>query len=125
MFIGIKPLSVNQVRQWKRFKTKVYLNREAYMLAGLPSYNTLIEDVPMEVSIEFWFSNSACDIDNCVKPLFDVLQKKYKFNDKNIYKCNITKMIVKKWSEYVNLSFRKLETDEYQTLWVKQKNNRK
>ena len=56
------------------------------------------------IHIEFGFSNSSSDIDNPVKPFFDVLQKKYGIDDKNIYFHSVQKVIVKKGEEYIKFS---------------------
>lgn len=62
-----------------------------------------IVKAPYFVGLQFGFSNNASDIDNPVKPLLDILQKKYKwFNDKNIRKMYVEKILVKKGDEYIN-----------------------
>jgi len=55
----------------------------------------------LDIDIEFGFSNVAKDIDNPVKPFLDILQKRYTFDDKRIYKLTIVKKIVPKGSEYI------------------------
>ena len=50
------------------------------------------------------------DIDNGLKPLLDILQKKYKFNDRDIYKLNVTKQIVKKENEFIQIKIKEYET---------------
>lgn len=99
MLIKIKPLSVNQTWQGRRFKTKEYKAYEALLLGLLKDFK--VPDSPLTVSIEFGFSNKGADIDNCVKPFLDVLQKRYNFNDNKIYSLNLTKRIVKKGEEYI------------------------
>lgn len=47
--------------------------------------------------------NTLFDIDNCLKPLIDVLQKKYGFNDRNINTLTVKKTVVKKGKEYILL----------------------
>lgn len=74
--LAIKPLSVNQCRQGKRFKTKTYKDYEKKFLDLLP--DCIISDKRMlVVSINYYFSNIGSDIDNPTKPLLDILQKKY------------------------------------------------
>lgn len=53
-----------------------------------------------------YYSNKRSDIDNCLKPFIDVLQKRYGFDDNRIYRIRITKVIVPKGSE--NIAFRLL-----------------
>lgn len=94
----IKPLSVNECWQGKRFKTKVYKAYEAELLYTLP--NKVFPDPPYETIFEFGFSSPLADWDNPVKPLQDVLQKKYGFDDKDIFKATVEKFLVPKKKEY-------------------------
>jgi len=105
MLINIKPLSVNEAWQGKRFKTKKYdcYIRDVLML--LPRIT--IPDGNLTVEIEFGMSNKASDIDNPVKCFIDCLQKKYKFDDKMIYKLIVDKSIVKKGGEYISFAIYK------------------
>lgn len=52
-----------------------------------------ILDIPagdLLVNLEFGFSNRASDLDNPVKPIMDILQKRYGFNDSQV--CNISSL---------------------------------
>ena len=100
--LNIKPLSVNECWQGKRFKTPLYKKYEQNMLLILPKFKVNIES-ELGIFLEFGFSSSLCDLDNPVKPLIDILQKKYGFNDKNIVKLNINKVLVKKGLEYISI----------------------
>lgn len=100
--LNIKPLSVNEAWQGKRFKTpkyKKYINDVLFLLP-------LKFDIkpPYFISINLFFSNVSSDIDNPIKPLLDILQVKYNINDKDIYKLNIEKFVVKKGSEKIELT---------------------
>ena len=80
--INIKPLSVNEAWKGKRFKTIKYsrYEKELYLLLKalkLPS-------APYKVVLKFGFSSKLSDIDNPIKMTLDILQKKYKFNDRDI-----------------------------------------
>ena len=97
--IKTKPLSVNRAWQGKRFKTVEYKNYEVGVMWMLPVIK--IPEPPFRVNYEFGFSSKNSDIDNPVKLITDILQKKYGFNDKDIYELNIKKKIVKKGSEYI------------------------
>lgn len=81
--IHIKPLSVNECRQGKRYKTKKYHHYEQQMIALLPPIN--IPNSELYVTIEVGFASKRSDIDNIVKPFLDILQKKYSFDDSNVY----------------------------------------
>lgn len=89
--INIKPLSINKAWQGRRFKTKEYKVYETELSALLPSLNVPNDKIKIEVT--FYFKNSLSDIDNPLKPFLDILQKKYGFNDRNIYELNVKKEI--------------------------------
>ena len=94
----IKPLSVNDAWQGKRYKSTKYKNYEEELLYKLPSIE--LPEPPYQITFTFGFSNVASDIDNPVKPLLDVMGKKYGFNDKNVYKLIVDKTIVKKGDDF-------------------------
>jgi Holliday junction resolvase RusA-like endonuclease len=102
MRINIKPLSVNEAWQGKRFKTKKYKQYEKDVLLMLPKVK--INDVPMTLAINFGFSNKMSDVDNPVKCFVDCLQKKYGFNDRNIHRMILVKDLVKKGDEYIEFN---------------------
>ena len=97
--INIKPLSVNECWQGRRFKTKEYKQYEKDLLLMLPNIKLKIQRV--SIDIVFGFSNSLCDIDNPLKPFLDILQKKYNINDRDIYKLIVSKEVIKKGNEYI------------------------
>lgn len=100
MVINIKPLSVNNCWQGKRFKTSEYKNYEQLLFWQLPDIN--IDFNKLHIKITFGFSSIKSDIDNPVKPFLDILQKRYKFDDSIIYKLELTKVKVKKENEYID-----------------------
>jgi Holliday junction resolvase RusA-like endonuclease len=95
---NIKPLSVNKCWQGKRFKTKEYLNYQEELLKTLPART--LPKPPYQAYFEFGFSNAGSDWDNPIKPLQDILQKRYGFNDKDVVEATIKKTKVKKGEEY-------------------------
>jgi len=97
--IKIKPLSVNEAWQGRRFKTPKYNQFEHDVLFLLPLLK--IPDGKLKIEFVFGLSNSGNDIDNSVKPFLDILQKKYSFNDSRVYELNIKKEIVKKGDEFI------------------------
>lgn len=97
--LNIKPLSVNECWQGKRFKTPKYKRYEHYLLLALP--HQTIPEPPYSISFEFGLSNVCADWDNPVKPLQDILQKRYGFNDKDIHEAHVRKIKVGKGQEYV------------------------
>lgn len=106
--IQIKPLTVNQVWQGRRFKTKTYKQYEELLLLILPEIDFDFEQ-KIELIIEAGFSNKCSDLDNILKPLEDVFQKKYNFNDRNIYRIIAEKKIVPKGKEYFYFNFKPYE----------------
>lgn len=94
----IKLLSVNEAWQGKRFKTKNYQVYEKTLGYTLPnkkinSFNSYY------IIFIFNFSNKLSDWDNPIKPLQDILQKKYEFNDRDITIALTYKKIVPKKDE--------------------------
>ena len=104
--IDIVPLSVNKVWQGKRFKTTTYSKYESIVLIMLPKIS--IPEPPFKVNIQLGFSSTLSDIDNPLKPILDILQKKYNINDKDIFELNVKKEIVKKKNEYFAFEILKL-----------------
>lgn len=98
--INIKPLSVNEVWQGKRFKTAKYKGYENVCMLLLPKIT--LPEPPYKVFYEFGMSNTLSDIDNPVKPFQDILQKKYLFNDSEIHEMNVKKVKVKKGLDYIS-----------------------
>lgn len=109
--LDIKPLSVNKAWQGKRFKSRDYEAYEKMMLVLLPKLE--MPEPPYRLFYEFGFSNTQADYDNPCKPLGDILQKKYGFNDKEIYEAHIRKRIVKKGQEYVRIRFEHIDIEDY------------
>lgn len=96
--VDIKPLSVNQAWQGKKFKTPKYSKYERDLLFLLPKIS--LPPPPYRVTYEFGLSSKVADWDNPVKPAQDVLQKKYGFNDKDIIEAHVTKKFTPKGQEY-------------------------
>ena len=105
--VNIKPLSVNEAWQGRRYKTDEYKSFERAMLLMLPNMKIDFKG-QLVVDLTFGFSSRASDIDNPVKPVLDCLQKKYGFNDNKIYKLNLHKEIVKSGNEFLELKINEL-----------------
>ena len=99
MKVNIKPLSINQCFQGRRFKTPKYKQYEKELMILLPALN--VPSGLLEVVITFGLSSKLNDIDNGLKPFIDILQKKYLFNDRDIYKLIVEKKIVPKGEEFI------------------------
>jgi Holliday junction resolvase RusA-like endonuclease len=100
MKVNIKPLSVNECWTGRRFKTQKYKSYEHEL------YNKLRKlDVPkgkLIITVTFGVSSKNADWDNPIKPFQDILQFKYKFNDRQVYKGIVEKVDVKKGSEFID-----------------------
>ena len=113
--VMIKPMSVNQAWQGKRFKTPSYKQYDkalSYLLpASLPNLSPKeISDCRcLKIVIEYGFSSPLADIDNPTKLVIDIMQKKYNFNDRYIYDMHLFKVDVKKGEEYIKFQIDKLE----------------
>lgn len=110
MKINIRPLSVNDCWRGRRFKTPAYKAYEQEMFYLLPK-KMVIPKGKLFVKIRWAFSSKASDIDNPIKPLLDILQKKYGFNDKMIYKLEVGKVDVKKGEEFIDFEILTLLTN--------------
>ena len=91
----IKPLSVNECWQGKRYKTEKYKNYEKLLLLTLPPLK--IPAPPYFIVFKFYMNR--IDWDNPIKPLQDILQKKYGFDDKDVVKGLVEKIKCKKGAE--------------------------
>ena len=105
--IKIKPMSVNDVWQGRRFKSPAYKQYEKAVLYMLPK-KINIPEPPFVLTLEFGFSSASSDWDNPIKPFQDILAKKYGFNDKLIKKGVVTIETVKKGQEYVKFKLESL-----------------
>lgn len=107
--VNVKPLSVNQAWQGKRYKTKLYQNYEKKMIAILPKLDFKIEKTEkLSIAFVFGFSSIKSDLDNPVKPLLDIFCKKYLFDDSQIFQINISKKKVEKGNDFIAFNIEKI-----------------
>lgn len=99
--LKIKPMSINKAFQGRRFKTKEYIKYSEVVTMMLPKLK--FPAPPFKFYIEYGFSNVASDIDNPTKLIIDIMQKKYDFNDKNIFEMKLKKVKVAKGEEYIKI----------------------
>ncbi len=111
--VNIKPLSVNEAWQGRKFKSPKYKLYEQELLFALPMTDINWDTLPLEVSLVIGMSNMASDVDNVVKPFIDVLQKKYKFNDKYIFRLVVEKKLVVKGAEFIEFYIKKMTPRHY------------
>jgi Holliday junction resolvase RusA-like endonuclease len=105
--LDIKPISVNQCWKGKRYKTNIYKSFEKNMILILPKSKGKFSEM-LRIELFFGFSSPLADIDNPVKPILDIMQKKYEFNDNQIFELNIRKCIVSKGKEFISVSINNL-----------------
>jgi len=111
--VDIKPLSVNNAWQGRRFKSPEYTAYEKEVLLKLQAFDLSNVKEPLELSMVVGLSNTASDVDNVVKPFVDILQKKYGFNDKYIYRLIVEKKIVVKGAEFIEFYIKRLIPRHY------------
>lgn len=107
--IPIKPLSVNEAWQGKRFKTPKYGTWRQNCLFLLPPtlpFNFDPLGCEIEVCFLFGISSKNADLDNLLKTFIDALQLKYGFNDKKIIKIIAEKTHVQKGEEFIQFEFK-------------------
>ena len=105
--INIKPLSVNEAWQGRRFKTPKYNRYINDILLTLPKLDLQFDKIQLD--LKFGLSNKNADIDNPVKCFVDCLQKKYGFNDRLIYKMVVEKIDVKKGDEFIEFKIKQID----------------
>ena len=110
MRINIKPLSVNQCYQGRRFKNNNYKKYELALKLLLKPLK--LPKIPYCITYRFGFSSKLSDLDNPVKPLQDILCRKYGFDDRYIYKIIVEKEIVAKGEEYLDFKIESLSKEE-------------
>ncbi len=106
--IYIKPLSVNVCWNGRKVKSHKYREYEREVLSILPDQISIPDKGKLMIYIKFAHSNSAFDWDNGIKPFQDILQKKYLFNDRQIYFAIVEKEVVNKGDEYITFCVRKM-----------------
>jgi len=107
--IDVNPMSVNAAWQGRRRKTSRYLEYEAYLLDVLPNAYTVPPEGDLVGLFHWGLSSIAFDWDNPIKPLQDILQKKYNFDDRRIFKAVVSKEKVDKGHEFITFDFFPLE----------------
>lgn len=109
MLVKVKPLSVNQAWQGRRYKTDKYKSYEKEVLLKLRKYE--IPEGELEIYLRFGLSSKLADWDNPVKPFQDCLQKKYGFDDRRIRRAVVDIDDVKKGDEYIYFELNQLNKE--------------
>lgn len=106
--VNINPMSVNAAWLGRRRKTQKYKTYEEVMLSLLEDY-----EIPAKgdlfILYQWGLSSAAFDIDNPIKPLQDILQTRYGFNDNRLVRMFVEKEKVDKGDEYIQFLIRRKE----------------
>ena len=105
--VNEKPLSINGAFLGRKVKSAAYREHEKTMLLRMPA-GKIDPNMMLRVELFFGYSSKASDIDNGIKVTLDLAQKKYGFNDKNVYELNVRKCIVKKGEEFIQMGIYQL-----------------
>ena len=106
------PMSVNRaygVGRKTMFKSKAYKEYDAIVSKALGEHSMPdeVKTGKLKIKFRFMFSRSNSDIDNPVKPLQDILQRHFGFDDKQVYRLEVEKYTypgAKPWLEVENHS---------------------
>ncbi len=98
--IKIQPMSTNKAYRGRRFKTDSYKKYEFAVKCCMPKRIT-IPDGPLRINYIFGMSSQLADVDNPIKPLQDILQSRFGFNDKRVFFIQAEKIIVAKGEEFI------------------------
>lgn len=89
-------MSVNKAWQGRKYKSPAYKKYTEQMLMILPNSIDIPDKTPLKLKATFYIHSKTCDLDNFLKPLIDLLQKKYNFNDRYIYQIQAVKVEIDK-----------------------------
>jgi len=106
MIVKIKPLSINECWKGRRFRTDKYKQYERELLYLLPALK--VPKGKLEIYFKWGFSSKLADWDNPIKAFQDILQVRYNFNDRDVFKATVEKEIVKKGCEFVEFKISEL-----------------
>lgn len=105
--LKVKPLSANQSHRatGKVYRTPAYRAYEKSVRALLLTHPrpAFAKDAKLKFTANFGVS-SQFDLDNCVKPFIDILEKAYEFNDKNVLEIHVKKHSTKRGEEYIEFA---------------------
>lgn len=102
--VNIKPLSVNQAWQGRRYRTDTYKKWRNALVMMLP--NIEVPDGYLELYVKYGFSSSNSDLDNPTKCFQDGLSERYGFNDKMISRVVLERDKVKRGEEYIEFEIK-------------------
>ena len=112
----IAPLSVNRAYALGRktmFKSKDYREYETAIMKLLEKeeMDEQMKAGKLGLKFRFRFRRSNSDIDNPVKPLQDILQRHFGFNDKQVYRLEVEKIHYTGCTPFVEVEIKQLPED--------------
>lgn len=95
-----KAMGIGENKYGVKYKyiDKDYANMRNMLLHILPVVE-IKKDVPLRIEYDFYTARTNSDVDNLIKCLQDILQKKYNFDDRNFYEIEAKKYPVGKKNE--------------------------
>lgn len=96
----IEPLSVNKAYKGRKYSTKEHKAWKSAFKIKLAEAD-IGEFEQLYVFCEYGVNNMNADVDNPNKPVIDVLQEFYGFNDRYIVHLHNKKVVAGKGNEYV------------------------
>ena len=94
------------------FKTPDYVAYQNEVRDGMMGTEWIFEDSQVAFEIIVGLSNRGADIDNIIKPLLDTYQGIFEgFNDNKVYHLDVTKTIVKKGEEFIEVTVKEYKED--------------
>jgi len=100
-YLPVKPLSINKCFLGRKRKSGDYRKYEQLLFNSIDITRTVWDRGRLQIHFVFGVSSSQADVDNPVKPLQDILQKVYHFNDKRVYRIIADKILVKRGEEFI------------------------
>ena len=103
--IRLKPLSVNDSYQGRRFSTPELKDFKDICRMLLPK-DLKVPEGKLEIYYQFGFSSKMSDWDNPIKAFQDVLAEFYGFNDNIVYRGIGEKIDVEKGKEFIKFKIK-------------------
>ena len=105
-------MSTNDMYLGRKVKSAAYRRWEMQVARNLPDIE-IDPEAKLAVRVIVRYSNRASDLDNCIKSCLDVLQKRYKFNDSQVYVLKLYKVIVPKGGEGLTLKITEMKDEKW------------
>jgi len=106
--VNIKPLRANLSYLGTKRRSWKYKTYEAELNKQLPR-TCIPREGNLSITFHIYYSNKGSDLDNALKPLLDVLQRRYKFNDNRVYEIKAYKHIVPKGEEAISFKVKRMK----------------